>query len=406
MLFRSKYERGRQDRFDRQGRLISTEISGALFKIDRSDPARIQIAASNGKPLTFEFAVGHVVRITENGAILASYEYNRKGELAKSRDEAGSVAELLYEEGGMTRITTDGKVTNHISYYPAAKFRSVKSYEGPEIVAEYDYDFSRREHGITTTFFTAHSPGDPEVVLKRKTEYCSHEGLSGNSYLYRTIETETKSDRFDLTTITDYNELGLPTLLRKSGKEQRLAYDSWGRVVRKETDDLLTELAPQAAERRARRQHPIWLPTRRGRQTHRGRCHRASSVFSDPGSSQAWPVSAQDHRQSQQPGTSHAKRIGVAAGVGSSCLASRVPIARRRVTSRNGDSMNLSTASLETSGAGCLSLERILYSKRNQSGSSQVRSRDRYRPPGTAGVGRCAEEPQRPRECCCFNVPQ
>jgi Domain of unknown function (DUF6531) len=231
------YTNGRKDYFDDAGRMVKTAEAGkgAVTIVRSAGQVRIRDESNHAVVLELD-SKGHALNASE-GSRQCVYEYSAKGDLVRSVDASGDEFRYSHDAGlNLSEIAKNGKVTSRLSYYPQAQFQSVKTFEDEKLKAQFEYDYSEQSKGHVVV--TAHySSGSGDATLTRRTEYFERTSSLGEKYTWRQVET-----LGPVQTVSEFNEVGLLVLVRKNDQEQRIGYDLWGRAVRKETGDQITEL--------------------------------------------------------------------------------------------------------------------------------------------------------------------
>lgn len=225
-----------QDVFNHEGRLVKRIDGGTEVAVDWQETGKIICNDAAAHKLVLEIeASGHVTRAVNENGKTAVFSYDSGGLLSNAQVAGAHTFAYGYTAGLLVRIDQDGKTIDSVEYHGKDQYRSVKKLTRPDIVMTLSFDYSHLDEGHVVVN-TLSEKGTVHVTSRH--EYFERTMPSGKRRLYRTISTDFKGE----VTSTDYNVLGQPTVIRKNGREQRMEYDLFGRVTRKETDASITEL--------------------------------------------------------------------------------------------------------------------------------------------------------------------
>ncbi len=235
--WRRSYENGKADTFDGRGYLVRS-ADGNNNWIDirrRADGGIVSVLDNFGRRLEFLYDdKGRLSRVVGDDGRQFSYEFDAGGRLARAIGDDGKAEAYGYDAGGhLTTITHADGSTETVAYDPAAPTvvtryvdRSGTSH-GYEVVEASNY----REIRETTT------DSDGSVLSRSRRSLFYHDGDSGHPW-------RELSDRDGYLRDTEYNQLGLPAIIRGGdGGVATFRYTAEARLARKVTNDASISLS-------------------------------------------------------------------------------------------------------------------------------------------------------------------
>jgi YD repeat-containing protein len=241
------FETGKTEYYNDLGKLTRIQDkNGNFIALSYNSQNKLDKIVDNfNRRMFFHFNTkGRVESIEGENNQKASYEYDSKGMLARSKDRDGNVYSFKYDTASadvvpnMTEVDYADNTNVKISYYPADKNESVKTYKDRDgTLSEYTYTTNPSDPGNISVAMVVKGT-DGKKISSSKYEYFLRHKANGEEWQYKLIST-IDGDRTEAT----YNECcGLPLLINHNGEETSFQYDTKGHVVKKSTPNEVTEL--------------------------------------------------------------------------------------------------------------------------------------------------------------------